>query len=140
MALKDIWTNKTDGVDDILADDINAIANEAIENSSKMKSLQENKADKATTLSGYGITDAATIYQLENTSAIATSANEKALKNSQDIKILQSDKADKATTIEGYGITDAYTKTEIDTQIGDIEAALDNIIALQNSCIGGDTE
>lgn len=41
MALKDIWTNKTDGVDDILADDINAIANEVISNT-------ENKADKAT--------------------------------------------------------------------------------------------
>jgi hypothetical protein len=42
MALKDIWTNKTDGVDDILANDINAIANEVIINT-------ENKADKATT-------------------------------------------------------------------------------------------
>ena len=42
MALKDIWTNKTDDVDDILADDINAIANEVISNT-------ENKADKATT-------------------------------------------------------------------------------------------
>ena len=42
MALKDIWTNKTDGVDDILADDINAIANEVINNS-------ENKADKSDT-------------------------------------------------------------------------------------------
>lgn len=40
MALKDIWTNKTDDVDDILADDINAIANEVISNA-------ENKADKS---------------------------------------------------------------------------------------------
>ena len=40
MALKDIWTNKTDDVDYILADDINAIANEVISNT-------ENKADKA---------------------------------------------------------------------------------------------
>jgi hypothetical protein len=43
MALKDIWTNKTDGVNDILADDINAIANEVISNT-------ENKANKGDVL------------------------------------------------------------------------------------------
>jgi hypothetical protein len=66
LALKDIWTNKTDGVDDILADDINAIADEAIESSDKIQSLQENKADKATTLEGYGITDAYTKVETNN--------------------------------------------------------------------------
>lgn len=40
MALKDIWTNKTDDVDVILADNINAIANEVISNT-------ENKADRS---------------------------------------------------------------------------------------------
>lgn len=33
-----------------------------------------------------------------------------------------------------------YTKTEIDSQIGDIETVLDNIIALQNSYVGGVSE
>lgn len=46
-------------------------------------------------------------------------------------------KADVSTTLAGYGILDAYTKTEIDTQIGDIETALDNIIVIQNALIGG---
>lgn len=32
---------------------------------------------------------------------------------------------------------EAYKKTEIDNQIGDIETALDNIIAIQESLIGG---
>lgn len=32
-----------------------------------------------------------------------------------------------------------YTKSEINEQIGDIEAALDNIIAIQDSLIGGDS-
>ena len=31
-----------------------------------------------------------------------------------------------------------YTKSEINEQIGDIEAALDSIIAIQDSLIGGD--
>ena len=57
------------------------------------------KADKATTLAGYGITDAATSTQLNN---LTTTVN---------------GKADKATTLSGYGITDAYTKTEVDSAI-----------------------
>jgi len=51
------------------------------------------KADKATTLSGYGIDNAYT--KTEVNTALATKAN-------------------KATTLSGYCITDAYTKTEVD--------------------------
>jgi phage-related tail fiber protein len=54
------------------------------------------KADKSTTLSGYGITNAYT-------------------KTETDTKV--GAKADKATSLSGYGITDAYTKTETDTAI-----------------------
>lgn len=54
----------------------------------------QNKSDKATTLSGYGITDS------------YTKTEEDTLLNA---------KADKSTTLDGYGITDAYTKTETDT-------------------------
>ena len=65
------------------------------------------KADKATTLEGYGITDA-------YTKAATDSAITKAV----------ADKADKATTLGGYGITDAYTKTQVDAK----ETALSNRI------------
>ena len=58
------------------------------------------KADKATTLEGYGITDAFT--KNETQSAIDTAAAKK---------------ADKATTLKGYGITDAYTKEETNSTI-----------------------
>ena len=50
------------------------------------------KADKATNLSGYGITDAYTKTEVDG---------------------LLDDKANAATTIAGYGITDAYTETEV---------------------------
>lgn len=53
------------------------------------------KADKATTLEGYGITDAYTKTEVNSS-----------LNN----------KADKATTLNGYGITDAYTKTQVDSK------------------------
>lgn len=66
----------------------------------KTKTELDKKADKATTLSGYGITDAYT--KTEADSAITA-----AIKN----------KADNATTLSGYGITDAYTKTQVDSKI-----------------------
>ena len=34
-------------------------------------------------------------------------------------------------------VSDYYTKDEIDNQIGDIETAIDSIIEIQNSLIGG---
>ena len=63
----------------------------------KMQTDVAGKADAATTLTGYGITDAYT--KTETDTAVGK-------------------KADKATTLTGYGIADAYTKTEIDTAIG----------------------
>lgn len=74
--------------------DTNLLASQAMEKASAhdntLIELEQNKADKATTLSGYGITDAYT-------------------KTEADGKY-----AGKSTTLAGYGITDAYTKTEAD--------------------------
>ena len=57
------------------------------------------KADKATTLAGYGITDAYTTTQADSAINAAVAG-----------------KADKATTLAGYGIIDAYTKPEADSK------------------------
>ena len=54
------------------------------------------KADIATTLSGYGITDAYT---------------------SSEVDTKLDGKADKATTLAGYGIIDAYTKDEVNAEL-----------------------
>ena len=62
----------------------------------KMQTDVAGKADAATTLTGYGISDAYT--KTETDTAIGK-------------------KADKATTLTGYGITDAYTKTAADAKI-----------------------
>ena len=61
--------------------------------SSAITTAISGKADKATTLAGYGITDAITA-----TTAASTYAA-------------------KATTLAGYGIADAYTKTATDTAL-----------------------
>lgn len=63
-------------------------------NDSDISNLQSGKADKATTLAGYGIADAYT--KAEADAGVAT-------------------KADKATTLAGYNIGDAYTKTQTDS-------------------------
>ena len=52
------------------------------------------------------------------------------------------DKGDKGDPGEGVSVdlSNYYTKPEIDSQFGDIETALDNIIIIQNELIGGDGE
>lgn len=67
------------------------------DNAQMLKAAQKmvaNFALKATTLAGYGITDAYTKPQTDG---------------------LLSQKANWAITLGGYGITDAYTKTEVNT-------------------------
>lgn len=89
------------------------------------------KADKATTLSGYGITDAninnGTITLGSNTitpltsiinsdlpdSGVTAGTYKSVTVNAKGIVTAGSN----PTTLNGYGITDAYTKTEIDTKM-----------------------
>ena len=66
------------------------------------------KADKSTTLSGYGITDAYTKSEADGKFALETSLAGYATTTALN------GKANKSTTLSGYGITDAYTKTESD--------------------------
>ena len=91
----------------------------------KMQTDVAGKADAATTLTGYGITDAYT--KIETDTAVGKKADKATTltgygiadaytKTETDTAIGK--KADKATTLTGYGIADAYTKTETDTAIG----------------------
>ena len=101
-------------------------------NQTDLDATNENlakKADKATTLEGYGITDAytrdeadvkfATVDQLQ---ADVSATNEELAK-----------KADKATTLAGYGITDAYTKAEVDTADANLQKAIDDEAATRKA-------
>ena len=85
--------NKTeiDGKVETINANINKKANSAdVYTTTQIDTKLGGKADKATTLSGYGIVDAYT-------------------KNEADALI--NAKASKSTSLQGYGITDAYTKT-----------------------------
>lgn len=71
-----------------------------------------NKADKATTLAGYGITNAYTKDEVYT----KTEVDDKGFLVASDI----ANKADKATTLAGYGITDAFTKDEINSKLSSV--------------------
>ena len=103
------------------------------------KTALNGKADKETTLAGYGITDAYTKTESDSKyatkaqgtkadtavqpsalsayvtteTATSTYATKAELADKADVTALNL-KADKETTLAGYGITDAYTKTEAD--------------------------
>ena len=100
--------------------------------------LENSKADKATTLAGYGITDAYTTSQadgkiateigkvkttvskdgtLVSLTTAGTGANMTISVDESALNTALDGKANKATTLAGYNIGDAYTKTEVNTEL-----------------------
>lgn len=106
------------------------------------------KADKATTLAGYGITDAYTKEEVnaelllkasqQDHNALVDVVNNKA--NAADVysKGEADEKfAEKASTLAGYGITDAYTSKQVDDLIaqlsGDNSESAASVLAQLNT-------
>lgn len=77
--------------------------------------LNLNKANKASTLSGYGINDAYTKNEIDNKVFVEVEKEANRAKNAENLLDLR--KSDKAITLEGYGISDAYTKQEVRNKI-----------------------
>ena len=79
----------------------------------------EGKADKSTTLAGYGIEDAYTKTAADDaiSKAIENKADKDSVYTKQETETKLEGKSDKATTLAGYGIEDAYTKTAMDDAI-----------------------
>lgn len=107
------------------------------------------KADKATTLAGYGITDAYTKADVDNAvaGAVTTAGTNVDAKladyaKTADVDTKLAGKADKATTLAGYGITDAYTKGDVDTKLDKkadqaaLTQATDRITVNENAIAG----
>ena len=78
----------------------------------KIKAALGNKADKSTTLAGYGITNAYTQTEV-------------------DVKV--NAKANSATTLSGYGISDAYTKTEVNNSLSGKENTSNKVSSWQST-------
>lgn len=105
-------------------------------NQEDLETLQEsvnNKADKATTLEGYGITDAYTKQEVNEALLLKASQQDH-----NELVDQVNNKADKSTTLEGYGITDAYTKDQVYSKEEvyskeDADKAMDDKIAQSNA-------
>lgn len=124
-----------------------------------LKGLVDGKADKATTLSGYGITDAKIsdgVITLGSNSITPLTSHQSlaAYAKTTDVNTALDKKANKAITLSGYGITDAkisngtitlgantitplishqslanyYTKGAVDTLITNLKAGLVNVV------------
>jgi len=117
-------------------------------NASDIATLTSGKADKSTTLAGYGITDAYTKGEIDTT--LGSYATTEAMNTALDLKANANDvytktatndllatKANAATTLAGYGITDAYTKDEIDTTLGSYATTASDTYALKTDFNSG---
>ncbi len=119
---------------------INPVQNKVLANI--INNLTESKANKATTLAGYGILDA---YTKENLQKLL--ANKLDVRSFDDEPKINSpcyltsgvvynallNKANISTTLAGYGILDAYTKAAIDTLLADVKSSVKTLSTAINS-------
>lgn len=88
--------------------------------------LANGKQSPATTLVGYGITDAYTKTEVDTALSGKLSTSGTAAKATADASgnNIVNTYAKKSTTLNGYGITNAYTKTEVDDLINALQAKI----------------
>ena len=110
-------------------DTLGEIANQLADDQNVVGALittVSTKANIASTLAGYGITDAYTKTQVDT--GLATKANIASTLDGYGISDAYTKievdtglatKANIATTLDGYGISDAYTKTQVDNALSD---------------------
>lgn len=84
---------------------------------SSIETSVNGKADKSTTLAGYGITNAYTKTEVDGKVSDLTSQLGTANEAIEGLETSIESKADKSTTLAGYGITDAYTASTIDGKL-----------------------
>lgn len=84
---------------------------------SSIETSVSGKADKSTTLAGYGITNAYTKTEVDGKVSDLTSQLGTANEAIEGLETSIESKADKSTTLAGYGITDAYTASTIDGKL-----------------------
>lgn len=93
--------------------------------------LAKGKQSPATTLVGYGITDAYTKTEVDTALSGKLSTSGTAAKATADASgnNIVNTYAKKSTSLSGYGITNAYTKTEVENLISELQT---KITALEN--------
>ena len=138
------WKNKQDGVDDVLAEDINNVANELIASQISIDQLKFSKQEKLTagdnitidennviSATGGGGSGGTTDYELlENKpqiNGIELLGNKSLTDLGIDIPTKTSDLENDSGFIDDTAFESYYTKTEVDDIVGNIEALLGGI-------------
>ena len=138
------WKNKQDGVDDVLAEDINNIANELIASQISIDQLRLSKQDKLTagdgitidennviSATGGGGSGGTTDYELlENKpqiNGVELLGNKSLTDLGIDIPTKTSELDNDSGFIDDTAFENYYTKTEVDDIVGNIEVLLGGI-------------
>ena len=123
------WKNKQDGVDDVLAEDINNIANELIASQISIDQLKFSKQEKLTAGENITIDENNVISATGGGGTGGGTTDYEQLDNLPKINgvELSGDISLSELGIEIPNMDNYYTKTEIDTIVGDIETLLGGI-------------
>lgn len=143
-----IWNDKVDGKDEVLAEDINSIGRE-VERLGKETPIQVTKLSQLQNDAGYITAEAVPtkLSQLEADSITGSVLSIGASALEMSGGSIHINKTDYGFYVDGNRIqsvgtpedsADAANKGYVDGLIGDIDTALDSIISIQNSLIGGD--
>lgn len=121
------WKDKVDGVDDVLAEDINSIANELINTQTDVDNIDKDFSDKASLTEDNTFSNSNTFEQGVVIKGALVAPNDTTVcdllgKNRLNVY-------NELAKIEG-----------LESSIGDFEAALDTAIALCDSYINGGAE
>lgn len=143
-----IWIDKVDGEDEVLAEDINSIGRE-VERLGKETPTQVTKLSQLQNDAGYITAEAVPTklseLEADSISGPVLSIGASALTISGGS--IHISKTDYGFSVDGNRIqlvgdpedsTDATNKGYVDGLVGNVETALDSIISIQNSLIGGD--
>ena len=170
MALKDIWKDIVDGVDEIKGEYTNQIAHSLISAEdafeSHVKGEEYNHSAKDITYTGAYYDEEPNVEDAINTLGKdqerlngLIAGNFRAIeKNTTDITAIKTDVEAHTTTINNIiddlanrptsewaeaveiNLSDKETRVSaLEETVGDVETALDSIIAIQNELIGGDS-
>lgn len=123
------WKNKQDGVDDVLAEDINNIANELIASQISIDKLKFSKQEKLTAGDGITIDKNNVISATGGGGTGGGTTDYEELDNKPSINgvELSGDISLSELGIDIPNMDNYYTKTEIDTIVGNIETLLGGI-------------
>ena len=136
------WKNKQDGVDDVLAEDINNIANELIASQISIDQLKFSKQDKLTAGENITIDENNVISAIGGGGTGGGTTDYEELDNLPKINgiKLTGDKSSSELGINMPNMDNYYTKDEVDSLVGDIETALDELHNYAQALINGGAE